>query len=80
MNISEKIKAAFKQLGKHIQMLREERNISIKELSERTGIRKEYLKKIENGIAYGVILDKHLLKIAKELKVRLSELFDSERN
>lgn len=80
MKISEKLKEAFKQLGRHIQKLREERSISIKELSNKTGIRKEYLKKIEDGKAYGVLLNKHLVKNAKAMRVKLSELFDYEQN
>lgn len=78
MNIEKKVKATFKQLGLHIKKLREERGISIKEISDKTGIRKEYLEKIEQGNAYGVMLNTHLVKIAKELKVKLSELFDYE--
>jgi len=38
MQNSDNIIIAFKQLGRHIQNLREERNISIKELAEITGI------------------------------------------
>ena len=34
---------ACKQLGENIRSLREEKQISIKELSEMTGIRAEYL-------------------------------------
>lgn len=50
--------------------------MTIKELSEKTGIRKEYLRKIENGKAYGVLFDKHLLKIAIALNTKISDLFD----
>ena len=66
----------FCKLGKHLQNLREERGITLKELSEKIGIRKEYLKRIENGNAYGVMLDTHLAKIAKVLKVSVSDLFN----
>ncbi len=78
MEISKKIKIAFKQLGQQIQNLREERCMDINELSKKTGIRKEYLNKIEKGVAYGVLLEKHLVKIAKALNVKLSELLDFE--
>lgn len=64
------------KLGKHIQNLREERQISIREMSEKTGIRKEYLRKIELGKAYGVSLDRHLLKIAQTLNVKIIVLLD----
>ena len=76
MNNSEKIKITFIQIGQHVQKLREERNMSIKELSEKTGIRKEYLRKIEQGIAYGVLLEKHFSKIANAFNLKLSELFN----
>lgn len=62
------------KLGKRIQNLREERQISIKEMSEKTGIRKEYLRKIELGKAYGILIDRHLFKIADILNVRMSTL------
>lgn len=78
MNMSKKVKNAFKKLGVHIQKLREERKISISELSQFTGIRIDYLKKIENGTAFGVMLERHLAKIAQALKIRLYELFDYE--
>ncbi len=78
MHISEKIKTELKKLGQNIKYLRENRSISIKELSEKTEIRKEYLMKIENGNAYGVMLNTHLVKIAKAINVKLSELFDYE--
>lgn len=76
MRITETLKNEFKLLGQRIQKLREERNISIKKLSEKTGIRKEYLKKIEIGNAYGIMLNAHIVKIAKVLNTDLSEIFD----
>lgn len=78
MKTSKKEQESFKQLGIHIQKLREERGIGIKELSDKTGIRKVYLKKIENGNAYGVLLDTHLVKIAEAIGIKLSELLDYE--
>ena len=68
----------FKTFGKHIKKLREERSITIEELSEKTGIRKEYLLKIENGTAYGVKIEKHFFRIAKGLKISFSVLFNFE--
>lgn len=50
--------------------------MTIKELAEKTEFKKEYLKKIEEGKAYGVLIDKHLLKIAKCLNIKLSELLN----
>lgn len=65
-----------RKLGNNIQTLREEKQMTIKELSEKTGIRKEYLRKIECGKAYGILFDKHLLKIAIALNTKISNLFD----
>ena len=76
MNIDEKIKQDFVKLGLHIQNLRKERNITLQELSEKTGIRVKYLQKIENGIAFGILIDRHLLKIAIALNVHFYQLFD----
>ena len=56
MNIDEKIKQDFILLGQHIRKLREEKNLTIKELSQKTGIRPQYLQKIEAGLAYGLCL------------------------
>ena len=76
MNVDKKLAIAFRQLGLHIKNLREERDISIKELSKKTGIREEYLTKIENGTAYGVMLERHLAKIAKVFEIKFSQLFE----
>ena len=74
-----KYKESFKKecilIGKNIKRFREARKMTIKELSINTGIRVLYLKKIEAGIAYGMYLDKHLIKIANALTVKISELF-----
>ena len=78
MKIDEKLKKHFKMLGLNIKKLREAKELTIEEMSLKTGIRKEYLKKIEIGTAYGVTLEKHLLKIARVLKTNFSELFNFE--
>ena len=75
--MKEEIKSQFIQLGQNIKTMREEKKITIQEISEKTGIRVEYLKKIENGTAYGILIDKHLSRIANALRVKLSELFVS---
>lgn len=64
----------FKILGENIKSVRLAKNITIKILSERTGIRAEYIRKIENGKAYGITLTKHVFYIAKALNVKPSEL------
>lgn len=56
-------KYKFKQLGTNIKKLREKYNLSLEELSIKTGIRKQYLQKIEDGIAYGFKIS-HLEKLA----------------
>lgn len=73
--MNEEKKEDFKKLGTHIKKLREQKGLTLKELSERTGIRKEYLKKIEEGTAYGVLLCKHLVKIANALDISLCTMF-----
>lgn len=79
MNIDEKIKLSFELLGERIQKLRKDKNISLEELSTKTSIRKEYLKKIENGVAFGLLIERHLVKIAKVFDIRLFELFNYEK-
>ena len=76
MKINEELKQDFILLGKHVKKLREERRLTLKDVSVKTGIRVQYLDKIEKGIAYGVLIDKHLLKIAIVLKVKMSELLN----
>ncbi|MBR6163227.1 helix-turn-helix domain-containing protein [bacterium] len=78
MRINEEIKLQFKKLGIHIKEIRESKKVTISELSKKTCIRKEYLLKIEQGNAYGVQIEKHLVKIAKGLNITLSQLFDYE--
>ena len=74
MNYDKHFLETCEKLGKRIKYLREKSGLTIKEVSEKTGIRVEYLKKIEQGTAYGVQLEKHLIKIANTLNVKLSEM------
>ncbi len=76
MNIDEKVKQHFILLGQNIRKLREERNLTIKEISQKTGIRPQYLQKIEAGLAYRVMIEKHLVPLAKVFKIKFHELFD----
>lgn len=78
MKYDEKFIITCRKLGSRIKIKRIQKNISIKEMSKMTGISVEYLKRIEAGNAYGVMMEKHLLKIAKALQVKLSYLFDFE--
>lgn len=63
----------LKILGNNVQKIRLSKNISIKEMSEKTGIREKYLKKIEKGEAIGITTSKIFL-IAYALSVRVSLL------
>lgn len=65
-----------KKLGKKIQTMREDKQITIDEFAKITRLRKEYIKKIENGEAYGLTINKHLLKIRLALKVKFTDLFN----
>ena len=76
MNINEKVKQDFMLLGQNIRKLREERNLTIKETSQKTGIRPQYLQKIEAGLAYGVMVEKHHVPLVKVFKIKFHELFD----
>lgn len=75
INNNEKLKQDFILLGLHIKKLREERNLTTKDIALKTGIRVQYLQKIENGTAYGVKIEKHLYKISKALSVNFVEIF-----
>ena len=79
MKISEELKKVLILLGLHIKNLREERNLSINELAKKAGLRAQYLKKIEQGTAYGMLLDKHLAKIADALRIKMSVIFDFKK-
>ena len=75
MNKYLKFKNEFEKLGKQIRIMREKRDISLGDLSYKTGISERYLKKIENGTAYRVLFNRHILKIAQALNVSLTDLF-----
>ena len=63
-------------LGKHIRKLRQEKNLTLEDISLKTNINIVYLSKIENGQAKGVSVFAHLAKIAKALNVELYQLMD----
>lgn len=65
----------LKIFGKNVQEIRINKNISLKELSKKTKIRLQYLKKIEKGTALR-LSTRHLFKIAGGLKVKLKELLE----
>lgn len=59
---------ALKITGQNIKENREKKGITLEEVSQKTGIRVSYLKKIENGEAFRVS-SKHLFLIAETLNV-----------
>lgn len=63
----------LKIFGKNIWKIRTKKEISIEELSKKANLREQYLKKIENGTAFGVSI-KHLFRLANALNVNPSEL------
>ncbi|MBR1907862.1 helix-turn-helix transcriptional regulator [bacterium] len=76
MKKDNKYEKDFKLIGERIKFLREKQNLSIKDLSIKTKISARYLAKIENGLAFGMCINKHLLVIANVLNVKISELFE----
>ncbi|MCQ2754420.1 MAG: helix-turn-helix domain-containing protein [bacterium] len=66
-------KDIFKLIGKRVKEERELKGWSVEELAQKTGIRKEYIQKIEKGIAYGLAWSKYV-KLTMSFKIPLSEL------
>ena len=62
-------------IGKNIRKLRLEKGLTVKDLSQRTKITQNYIRKIEKGIAYKMLINRHIDNIATALEVKLSELF-----
>lgn len=71
--MEEKVKKALKNFGKNIKNFREERNMTIQELSKLTWIRTQYLKKIEEGKAYRMSCD-YVFIFAKAFKIKPHEV------
>ena len=62
-----------------IKEVREQKNISLRELEEMTGIEREYLSDIENNkIAEDEILFIEMLVIAENLACRIADLYELE--
>jgi len=72
-NKKEKFLLLLKKLGENIRIQREKENISIKELSQKTGISVEYLKKVEQGLALRITTTK-IFNIARSLNIKPSYL------
>ena len=71
--MNEEEKEIFIKFGQNIRALREERSMTILELSKITGIRTQYLKKIEAGKAYGMN-SSYILIFAKAFKIKPYEV------
>ncbi len=69
----DEMKNIFKIFGQNVQNARIEKGITLDELSQKTGIRKQYLIKIEKGEAVRITAS-HLFIIAEGLNVKASIL------
>ena len=69
-------KEVLKIFGENVRNQREKENISLKELSEITKIREQYLAKIENGEGRGMTLS-CVFKIAEGLKTKPHKLCEN---
>ena len=65
-----------KKLGMRIKNLREEKKLSLEELSLITNINIKKLKNLESGCSERIFFDKHLLKISNALNVDIGLLFE----
>lgn len=66
-------KAIFELFGQNVKNVRIQKGWTIKKLALKTGIREQYLLKIENGTAFGITTTK-FFKIAEALEVQPSVL------
>jgi len=66
-------------IGDKIRLLRKENNISIRKLSEMTGLSKSTLSDIENNKSKKPTVDT-IERIAKALQIPISELFEEIQN
>ena len=63
----------FKKFGENIRAFREERNMTLEDLSIITGIRAQYLKRIESGTAKRLKAS-HVFIFAEAFKIKLYEV------
>ena len=71
--MDEKEKEVFIKFGQNIKKFREERSMTLQELSKITGVRIQYLKKIEAGKAYGMSCD-YIFIFAEAFKIKPHEV------
>ena len=76
MRLTKKVQNQLKRFGANIAAFRQERGFTIKEFSKVTGIKEEYLKKIEIGKAPGLTMSK-IKRIADFLRISVIDLFDN---
>ena len=60
----------------YLQSVRKEKNMSIRELSEKSGVSKNYIQKIEAGIVNPTVIV--MCKLAKALETPVYDLFGCE--
>lgn len=78
-------KLFFEFIGTRIKYYREKNGLTIDELASKSGLRKQYMEKIESGKAYGLSTTK-FFKIAEALQTTASilvkgwEEFESNSN
>lgn len=65
----------FKELGNRIKYYRLAQKMTIEELSKKCNIKKDYIRKIEKGKAYGLKATQ-FIKIAYSLNIRPNILVD----
>ncbi|MDR2039486.1 MAG: XRE family transcriptional regulator [Bacteroidales bacterium] len=65
-----------KIIGGKIKSIRESRNLSLDEVAERSGVRKEQIERIENNVEIPSLAP--LIKIARVLGVRLGTFLDDQ--
>lgn len=65
----------FINLGKTVKSLREEKGLSLNELSEKSGININYLKVIEQGNATGITITK-IIRLAESFDIKPHSLLD----
>ena len=64
----------YEKFGKNLKEIRQKKNISLEQLAKLTNMRKEYLLKIENGLARKVALNKVGI-IIEALDISLDDMF-----
>ena len=74
-DIMREINKTLIQFGKNVQKIRLKRNLSLEEVSHKTGIKINYLKKIEKGEAKRVST-KHLFLFVEIFEAKPSSFFE----